>query len=433
MKISLVYPPFCTPTVPPYSITNLYCFLKNNTNHDLTVLDLNIEYHLKQYPEFHQLCKKGDFSQHKEFLKQSSKDYAHNNKLVLENKQPELFKELLNKIIGKNPDIVSLSIVYSSQVFYAIALLKELRKLNITTIIGGPAVNEKISKFADHTLNNEIELLNFVSKTKVINYDKTLKFDYNFDNYFVPEPVIPLKTTSSCYYKQCAFCTHHKNDPYLEYDLEQIKNSVTTKKVFIIDDMIHKKRLLQLAELFKPLKISWICQLKPTKDLDYQTLKTLKESGLKNIIWGVESGNDEILKKMSKGTSVNDIKTVLENSHKAKIINVLYIMFGFPTETKEQFLDTINFLKENQDNIDLISTSIFGLEKNTKIYQNPSEYKIVKIVETERTFLPKKISYEIKEGLTQEEAKLLRKKYKKTLENINKFPKEMNFFREHLI
>jgi anaerobic magnesium-protoporphyrin IX monomethyl ester cyclase len=62
-------------------------------------------------------------------------------------------------------------------------------------------------------------------------------------------------------------------------------------------------------------------------------------------------------------------------------------MFGFPSETEKEFIDTIDFLKENDVNIDLISTSVFGLQKESYIYSHPNEFGIEKIFEEERTVL----------------------------------------------
>ena len=111
------------------------------------------------------------------------------------------------------------------------------------------------------------------------------------------------------------------------------------------------------------------------------------------------------------------------------------MIVGFPTETKQEFIETIEFLKENDKNIDLISFSVFGLQKNTVIYNNPEKFGIKKIIEDDRTILEPVISYELDEssgGLSQADARKLRGKYKKTIEKINKYPKTMNFFREHM-
>jgi radical SAM superfamily enzyme YgiQ (UPF0313 family) len=351
--------------------------------------------------------------------------------------KPELFDELLKKIVDKKPDIVAFSIVYSSQAFYAYALLKELK--DIVTVIGGPAVNEKLVGIAGKSMANEIELLEFVEGKKIEHDKLTCNFSldysiYNLHDYFTPKPVIPLKATSTCYYKKCTFCTHFSSIPYFEYPLETIKETIIQcrqKYFFLIDDMIPVKRLLELAALFKPLHINWTCQLRPTKELDYQTLKRLKDSGLMMIMWGIESGNDRILQLINKGTNIHDIASVLNDSHKAGIRNIAYIIIGFPTETKKEFLDTIGFLKTNNKSIDLVSVSVFGLQKGTFIYNNPEKFGI-KIIEEERTVLEPKIRYEVKSGLTLTAVSRLRNGYKRTFEKINKFPKTMNFFREHM-
>ena len=56
-----------------------------------------------------------------------------------------------------------------------------------------------------------------------------------------------------------------------------------------------------------------------------------------------------------------------------------------------------------------------------------------KIIEEKRTLLGPKISYGLENGLTPEAVGRLMKKYRKTLDKINKYPKTMNFFREHII
>lgn len=440
MNLLLVYPPFCTPASPPYSLVNLHAFLKANSNTNLRLLDLNLEFHILKFPKYQKHFQ--NFTKdYKEYHQLTKQVYSENNKKVVNNKNPELLTKLINKILKQKPKQVAFSVVYSSQAFYTLALIKQLKKHKIKTIVGGPAINEKIQQLADEHFNNEVELLEYLNKEK-INHNKLIcnsALDFNICNlkdYFTIKPVIPIKTTSTCYYKKCTFCTHHQNKHYYEFPLEQIKETIINskqKQFFFIDDMISKKRLLDLAELLKPLNVTWMAQLRPTKDLDYKTLKTLFDSGLRCVIWGVESGSNRILKLMQKGTNKKDNAQVLSNAKKVGIKNVLYIMFGFPTETKEEFLETIDFLKENQDNIDLISTSTFGLQKDSFIYNNPKEFYITNVKETKRTVLEPKISYQVSLGLSPNEVKALKKAHQKTLEKINKYPKEMNFFREHLL
>lgn len=441
MKTILVYPPFGPNATPPYSICNLYSFLKANSKEDISVLDLNAQFHKLKFPQYFKFYQNINFNDYENitnnYMKDSANTYSVNNKDIRFGKMPELFGDLLKNITDQKPDLVAFSIVFSSQVFYAKVLIEELNKLNIKTVVGGPAVNKILADIST-PLTNEIELLKQirpVTETEILDYP-SLDFSVFPNDYFNTQLVIPMKTSSSCYYRQCAFCTHHQHTHYYEFPLEKLKQTIITSKakgVFFVDDMIHKKRLLEIAHILKPLNVSWTCQLKPTKDLDEQTLTILKESGLKIIYWGVESANNRILKLMKKGTNKADIQIVLNNTKKVGIKNALYIIFGFPSETKEELLETIDFLKSNSDVIDIVSTSIFGLQKGTPIYKNPEQFCITKITEHERTVLDSKIEYEVSSGLTNEEASHLRKGHKKTIEHINKYPKAMNYFREHLL
>lgn len=450
MKILLVYPPFCTPVSPPHSLVHLYWFLRENSAADLEleILDLNLLFHNRKWKQqgdyFRSFADKYNRSTYeqisKRFMNESTLTYAENNKKVVREQTPEFFDDFIEIIVKKKADVIALSIVYSSQTFYSYALLKKLREKNINTIIGGPAVNQKLQEVST-LLKNEIECLEYISQRGI---DKnTLKIIQSVDfsilplqDYFTPEIVLPLRTSISCYYKQCVFCTHHGNKKYIELPLDTIKKTIVrsgAKKIFLIDDMIPKRRLLEIAHALKPLNVSWMCQLRPTTENNAETLKILHESGLKIILWGVESGSQRILDLMKKGTIIEDIKQVLKDSRDAGIKNGLYIMFGFPTETKQEFFETINFLKSNEQNIDQVSSTIFGLQETAPMFSHPEKYDISGIELQKRTILSPKVLYKTNRGLTQKEATIIRKRQKNGLGKINHFPEAMNFLREHML
>ncbi|MBU2638659.1 MAG: radical SAM protein [Nanoarchaeota archaeon] len=440
-NILLIYPPFCTPASPPYSLAKLYSVLKAN-NVAVKALDLNMEFHKRKYPAFQKYFKEFQKQYEKyaevsaDYLRITKEDYASNNRMVSAGNNPELFDEMLSLILNEKPLFVAFSIVYSSQVFYAFALLKALKEKGIKTVIGGPAVNTALKDISDFHLNNEAELLAFCGKKEHSKNDALDFTGFSLTDYFTPSIVLPMKTSSTCYYQQCAFCTHHGKQKYLEFPLSPIAESITNSKqqyVFLIDDMIPKNRILDIAAAFKPMNISWMCQLKPSAEYDAETFKILYGSGLKAVVWGVESGSDRVLKLMKKGTSAKEVESVLKAAHDSGIKNVAYIMFGFPTETKDEFLETIEFLKKNSESIDLVSTAVFGLQKATEVYENPSEFGITKIIEKQRLLLDPSVKYEASKGLSQQDAEEMRQNYKKTLEKLNKYPKAMNFFREHML
>ncbi|MEK6867319.1 MAG: B12-binding domain-containing radical SAM protein, partial [Nanoarchaeota archaeon] len=407
-RILLIYLPFCTPASPPYSLPHLSSFLKANCTDQITVdvLDLNILFHTLKFPEFQAYFKDttkwADYERiTDDYHQKTEKVYSENNWKVVHAETPEFFAALLQKVIDKKPDIVALSVVYSSQAFYAYALLTALKDLGIVTVIGGPAVNEKLIQRADKYLSNELELLHFIvgkevphdSLTHTVSPDFSV---FSLEEYFTPHPVIPIHTSTTCYYQQCTFCSHYNKVKYAEFPLEMIKETIIRsqqKYFFLIDDMIPSQRLLQIAAMLKPLNVTWACQLRPTKDFDYSLLKQLRDAGLSVVYWGVESGNDRILQLMKKGTNTSDVAAVLAASHNAGIKNMAYILLGMPTETEQEILDTVHFLKDNKEHVDLLCISLFGLHKGTPIYNNPEAFGITQITEKERTVLAPKISY----------------------------------------
>src|SRR3989338_4314816 len=481
----LVNSPFCTPASPSYSLTYLYGFLKNNVKLEIKVFDANLLFHqlkFASYGEYFQSLKNilankeklndssfkasffEDFEKKSNDYKQTSfRCYSENNKKIVLGQKPEYFAEVLNAIIAKKPKYVAFSVVYFSQAFYTQELIIALKEKGIKTIVGGPGVTAPLKKYADYYLENEVLLLELLKHSEEerkhiekkdrkedniqqehieldhskLNVSRILDFSiWPLAEYFISEPVISLRTSNACYYQQCAFCTHHQSAKYLEYKLEDIRDSVITsgvRNVYFSDDMISTKRLLALAEILKPLGVTWTCQLRPTRDLTYDVLKVLYESGLKMIMWGIESGSDRILDIMRKQTNTNDIATILKSSNEAGIVNVAYILFGFPTETKKEFLETIEFLKDNDRYIDLVSTTIFGLQKESPMYETLEQYGINEVHVEKRTVLDPKITYSVSSGLSHEDVKKLRRGYAKTINNISKYPASFNFFREQML
>lgn len=447
MKLLLIYPPFCAPTTPPYSLSYLKNFIHHNLKIDVKCLDLNAKFHTFRFPEYYQRLKQkhtldsyGQLLQ--EFENEARDVYAQNHKKVIRGKEPELLLEMIQLILQEKADYVAFSFVYNSQVFYGKALLEELNRRGIKCVVGGPAVHTPLQHHI--YLKKEVELIIYLAQQKPgiqkyegenYNCDTTPDFsDHKKEDYLSLQRIIPIKTSSTCFYKQCTFCTHYADVPYLEFNLENLRQTIIrsgAKHIYFIDDMISRQRLDALARMLKPLGIKWWCQLRPTKDLQGH-FQEWHASGLRSLAWGMESGNQRILNLMKKGTKVDDIPTILKESHTAGIKNMVYIMFGFPSETKEEFMDTIKFLQTNAASIDLVSTSVFGLQKRSTIYENPQQFGL-DIKTKQRTILDEKITYVSARGLQNQEAKELRKKYRLTLRKLNKVPPAFDYFKEQIL
>jgi radical SAM superfamily enzyme YgiQ (UPF0313 family) len=80
--------------------------------------------------------------------------------------------------------------------------------------------------------------------------------------------------------------------------------------------------------------------------IDAKMLKAMKEAGCDLIVYGVESGSQEILNNMKKGITLGRIREIIKETKRNKIRVHATFMFGAPGETKETIRKTIDFAKE---------------------------------------------------------------------------------------
>ena len=437
MKLVFVYPPFCTPTVPPHSIAYLASFISANSEAYVKCLDLNAKFHRQRFGDLYRGLEKAKGSLNaysgllEKYSSRAKKVHRENNVRMAGNEEPELFRELLELILGEKPDVVGFSLVYNSQIFYARRLIRELSARGIQCVAGGPA-SDRLVKDGVPVLKDGAELLRYLGGKE--NFTDSYAPDFSQfpeEDYLSKEMIYPIRSSFGCNYKACAFCTHHTNVPYKEIDPDDIKKTILDNKIknlFFIDDTIPAKRLSDLANTLKPLGVKWWCQTRPTRDL-LGLFPRLRESGLVSISFGVESGSQRMLDLMRKGTKAEDVSEVLTASHRAGIRNIVFVMFGFPGETEASFTETMDFLRANSDNLDIISAAIFGLQKGSYVYDHPDEFGVFDIC-AHGTPLGESIGYSVREGLSEQQAHIMKEKLDKELRGMDKMPKVFCLLKE---
>ncbi len=210
--------------------------------------------------------------------------------------------------------------------------------------------------------------------------------NFKFDKYYYQE--FNIEFSKGCYWGKCIFCytkeikKYYIKNPikavdYIEYLIKKYK----INRFYIIDDALN----LNFAEKFadeiirRNINISWLAFLRLEKTITKEFLIKLKKSGLCAVFYGLESGSERILKLMNKGIDLNYSKQIIKDTHDAGIDITLALIYCFPTETKEDLLQTINFIKEIKDYIYFISNCKFNLIKNSPILNHKDILKISNI------------------------------------------------------
>jgi radical SAM superfamily enzyme YgiQ (UPF0313 family) len=125
-----------------------------------------------------------------------------------------------------------------------------------------------------------------------------------------------------------------------------------------------RKHARDIAGLIKPLGISWTINARA--NTDYETLKTLREAGLRHVVVGFESGNDTILKNIKKGVTVAQALQFSKDCKKLGLsIHGAFIM-GLPGESKETVRETIEFAKKMD--LNSIQASLASPYPGTEFY-----------------------------------------------------------------
>lgn len=420
------------------------------------------------------------------FYKNTMKVYTYFDKKVIEYTKAKkydqldfIFKDIFQTIEKNQIKTICFSHLFNQQLFISLYLAKRLKqKHNVTTIFGGHPIGHDKENYiekdqVDYIIFNDGEksLLKLlkqlrenskdmsqipnliwkengqIKQNKSIKFDLNLQVNPNYDDlilsdYLSPEPVISLVLGRGCFWNKCSFCTSPINTDEFRIrtvetfvdEIELIQKKYGVNYFTFEDEMIIPPIMKKIANelIRRNLKIKYTFLAKPNKG-DRWDFDLIKKSGCVNIYWGVETGNQKISDLMQKGTTIQEVKSTLQKAHDSGIINYAFIMFGFPGETKDSFMDTIEII--NQEYIDSISVSTFGLQKDTDVYLHPEKYGI-KVIRKSRTILADQYDFEyieLKNQLSKLELTKLKKEYSPKMNAKNKWTDKINLYRNHML
>ena len=172
------------------------------------------------------------------------------------------------------------------------------------------------------------------------------------------ELVLPVQSSRGCPYR-CYFCSQDKIYPRTRYrsvknvvdEIQELKEKLnvryfgfndayfpfsTNHGMEFCDELVRRK-------LHK--EIRWITETRVDK-VSEKLLFRMKEAGLKLILYGFESGNQQILDRICKEATLEQARRAVAMTKKAGIMISGLFILGLPGETKKTCLDTVRFAKE---------------------------------------------------------------------------------------
>ena len=332
------------------------------------------------------------------YIAASIREYAKDHELIILDSQVEelSYKELHDKIEKIQPDLVGMTVMTFTMkdVLKTSKMIKEINS-KITIVFGGPHVNlypNETIKFShvDFLVMGEgersfVDLVNNINNKKEIKKIKGLVYKdgnkiihtpmmsliKNLDSLPIPArdltlykkygsllakrfPVTTMFTSRGCPYKSY-FCDRpHLGSQFRFRSAKSVFKEfkeiarLGIQEVLVYDDTftINRQRVVDICKLLikAKLNITWDIRAR-VNTVDWELLKLLKKAGCERIHFGVESGNERILKVLRKGITKPQVRKAFALARKAGISTLGYFMIGSPTETKSTIMQTINFAK----------------------------------------------------------------------------------------
>ncbi|MEC7875796.1 MAG: hopanoid biosynthesis associated radical SAM protein HpnJ [Pseudomonadota bacterium] len=181
---------------------------------------------------------------------------------------------------------------------------------------------------------------------------------------------------------RCSFCLWPQTISWHNYRTRSVKNIVAEvlwakdnfpeiKEFFFDDDTLTDNipHVEALAQEIGKLGITWSCNAKA--NVPYETLKIMKDNGLRLLLVGYESGNQKILVNIKKGIRLDIARQFTRDCHKLGILIHGTFIVGLPGETHETIEETINYAQEL--NPQTIQVSLPAAYPGTLLYKQATD------------------------------------------------------------
>jgi radical SAM superfamily enzyme YgiQ (UPF0313 family) len=198
-----------------------------------------------------------------------------------------------------------------------------------------------------------------------------------------------LTVAHGCYWKKCSFC-----DVSLDYigrydaasasttvdRIERIVAETGHSGFHFVDEAAPPKALRALAEELQRRNraISWWGNIRFEKSFTPELCLQLADSGCIAVSGGLEVASDRLLGLMKKGVSVDQVARVTRAFTDAGILVHAYLMYGFPTQTVQDTVDALEYVRQlfAEGCIQSGYFHRFSCTVHSPVGQNPAEYGI---------------------------------------------------------
>ena len=215
-----------------------------------------------------------------------------------------------------------------------------------------------------------------------------------------------LTMAHGCYWGKCTFC-----DISLDYiksyepitaallcnRMEEIIAQTGQNGFHFVDEAAPPAlmRALSIEIIKRKLIVSWWANIRFEKSFTRDLCLLLKAAGCIAVSGGLEVASDRLLKLIDKGITVAQVAKVNKHFTEAGIMVHAYLMYGFPTQTAQETIDSLEMVRQLFETGVLQSAfwHLFTMTAHSPVGLNPKKFKVQKVSDTIGTFANNDIAH----------------------------------------
>lgn len=243
--------------------------------------------------------------------------------------------------------------------------------------------------------------------------------DLQVERYSSTCSILPLQTTRGCAWGHCTFCGLDASyrGCYRERPIQMVVDDVASlvettgaRHITFNDEAIAPARTEAIGRALaeQGIDVHWDMMARLDNDFTEELLAEARSHGLGMIKWGLESASPRVLKRMGKGIKVDVARKVIRHGANADIWGHVFVLLGFPGETRNDFEQTRDFLLAESDSIDSVSIAPFLCVRGAPVFRHPRQFGIRLLPVPER-YIGQEYNYEVVDGTSRVEAAAFRR------------------------
>ncbi|MBU7026134.1 MAG: B12-binding domain-containing radical SAM protein [Theionarchaea archaeon] len=326
--------------------------------------------------------------------------------------------ETVKEILSFNPDVVGISITMSPTAPFGKAVAQEMNQAGVrSVVVGGTHATFAAEELASNPYIDIVvlhegemtfqEILKYVQGDFNLSDIKGVAFQHNGEivktqkrepikdldgipfpaRHLIPDHTIysrhHILSSRGCVFK-CIYCASSAMNQYrwrprspqnvLE-EIEAMASLYTTTFYFADDNFpVNRERTVALCKKMveNNLEVNWACLSRIEFMDDLDLLKAMAHAGCREIFIGAESGSDEVLKKMKRNYTAEDVKRVVKLCNHTGISTTVSFIVGNPFETLKDVRKTFELASElDTPNV---AFHIFTPYIGTQAFASPEEF-----------------------------------------------------------